>query len=82
LRPDDPGDHQGKRTMDKYVDLFKDLIDLAGYTEGVAIVMKFRRRLRHDIQDQIVQLANGRPADNNIHAWYNAADRTGVGLVM
>jgi hypothetical protein len=65
--------YQGKRTMDEYVDSFKDLIDLAGYTEGVAIVMKFRRGLRRDIQDQIAQLANGRPADNNIHAWYNAA---------
>jgi hypothetical protein len=38
--------YQGKRTMDEYVDSFKDLIDLAGYTEGVAIVMKFWRGLR------------------------------------
>jgi hypothetical protein len=64
--------YQGKRTMDEYVDLFKDLIDLAGYTEGVAIVMKFRHGLRRDIQDQIAQLANGHPADNNIHTWYSA----------
>jgi hypothetical protein len=51
--------YQGKQTMDEYVDSFKDLIDLVGYTKGVAIVMKFQHRLRHNIQDQIVQLANG-----------------------
>jgi hypothetical protein len=63
---------QGKQTMDKYISLFKDLIDLVGYMEGVVIVTKFQHRLRHDIQDQITRLANGWPADNNIHAWYNA----------
>jgi hypothetical protein len=65
--------YQGKQTMDEYVNSFKDLINLAGYMEGVAIVMKFWHGLRYNIQDQITQLANGRPADNNIHAWYNAA---------
>ena len=57
--------YQGKRTMDDYVDSFRDLIDLSGYTEGFAIVMKFRRGLRRDIQDQIAQLASGRPGDND-----------------
>ena len=59
--------------MDDYIDEFKDLIDLAGYKEGLAIVMKFHKGLRHDIQDQIVQLAHGHPADHDIGAWYDAA---------
>ena len=59
--------------MDDYVDEFKDLIDMAGYTEGLAIVMKFRKGLRRDIQDQIAQLAHGRPKDDEPNAWYDAA---------
>ena len=59
--------------MDDYIDEFKDLIDLAGYKEGLAIVMKFCKGLRRDIQDQIAQLAHGRPADHDISAWYDAA---------
>ena len=59
--------------MDDYIDEFKDLIDLAGYKEGLAIVMKFRKGLRRDIQDQIAQLAHGPPADHDISAWYDAA---------
>ena len=65
--------HQNKRSMDEYVDEFKDLIDVAGYSEGLAIVMKFRKGLRRDIQDQIAQLAHGRPDDGDPSAWYNAA---------
>ena len=65
--------HQNKRSMDEYIDEFKDLIDLAGYKEGLAIVMKFRKGLRRDIQDQIAQLAHGRPADDDPSAWCEAA---------
>jgi hypothetical protein len=65
--------HQNKRSMDEYIDEFRDLIELAGYKEGVAIVMKFRKGLRRDIQDHIAQLAHGRPADSDPQAWYHAA---------
>ena len=65
--------HQNKRSMDEYVDEFKDLIDVASYSEGLVIVMKFRKGLRHDIQDQIAQLAHGRLDDGGPSAWYNAA---------
>ena len=65
--------HQNRRSMDEYIDEFKDLIDLAGYREGLAMVMKFRKGLRHDIQDAIAQLATGRPSDSDPHAWYEAA---------
>ena len=65
--------HQNKRSMDEYVDEFKDLVDLSGYSEGLAIVMKFRKGLRRDVQDQIAQLARGRPDDADPNAWYEAA---------
>jgi hypothetical protein len=55
-----PGFYQGHRTIDKYVDEFWDLIDMARYKEGLAIVIKFWRGLQRDIQDQIAQLSFGR----------------------
>jgi hypothetical protein len=36
-----PGFYQGHRTVDEYVDEFQDLIDMARYKEGLAIVIKF-----------------------------------------
>jgi hypothetical protein len=68
-----PGFYQGRRTVDEYVDEFRDLIDMAGYKEGLAIVIKFRRGLQRDIQDQIAQLPFGRPSDDDPEAWYQAA---------
>ena len=67
--------HQGKRSVDDYVDDFRELIEQAGYTEGLAIVVKFRRGLTKGIQDQIANIPIGRPADDNPEAWYNAAIR-------
>jgi hypothetical protein len=58
------------------VDDFRELIDQAGYKEGLAIVVKFRRGLQRDIQDQIAQLAIGRPPDDDPEAWYDAAIRS------
>ena len=55
--------------MDEYLDEFRDLIDQAGYTEDLAIVIKFRRGLRRDIQDQIATLP-GRPKDDDQEGWY------------
>jgi len=33
--------HQNRRSTNEYIDEFRDLIDLSGYMEGLAIVMKF-----------------------------------------
>jgi hypothetical protein len=33
---------QGQRTVDQYVDEFSDLIDLSGYLDPLAIIIKFR----------------------------------------
>jgi hypothetical protein len=67
--------YQGRRSVDEYVDDFRDLIDKAGYKEGLAIVVKFRRGLQRDIQDIIAQLPVGRPDDSDADGWYSAALR-------
>jgi hypothetical protein len=36
---------QGKWNVEAYIDEFKDLVDLSGYTDPIAIVLKFRRGL-------------------------------------
>ena len=65
--------HQGRQSMDDYIDEFKDLVDMAGYGSGLPVVVKFRRGLNREIQDQIAQMLEGRPADDDILAWYEAA---------
>jgi len=67
--------YQNRRSMDEYIDEFRDLIDQAGYLEGLAIVTKFRCGLQRDIQDLIAQLPIGRPADDKPEDWYAAALR-------
>ena len=67
--------HQGKRTVEEYIDHFRDLIDRAGYVEGLAIVIKFRRGLHRDVQDAIATLPTGRPGDADPEAWFEAAMR-------
>jgi len=67
------GYHQGKRSMDKYIDEFRDLVDQAGYMEGLGIVAKFWKGMQRDIQDVIAQLPVGRPEDDNSKQWYAAA---------
>jgi len=66
---------QGKHSVDEYIDKFKDLIDLSGYTDGVAIVVKFRWGLNPEIQDYIAQMMEGHPKDDDIEEWYSAANR-------
>jgi nucleotide-binding universal stress UspA family protein len=65
--------YQGKRSVDEYVDEFRELVEQAGYTQGLAIVVKFRRGLDKEIQDVIANIPIGRPADDNAEAWYKAA---------
>ena len=67
-----PGYFQAWQSVDEYVDEFCDLIDTASYQEGLAVVIKFRRGLQHNIQDQIAQLPYGWPADDDPNVWYSA----------
>jgi hypothetical protein len=47
--------YQGKRNVEAYIDEFKDLIDLSGYTDPIAIVLKFCRGLNQTTQDRIAE---------------------------
>jgi hypothetical protein len=44
---------QGQQNVEVYIDEFKDLIDMSGYTDPIAIVFKFRRGLNATTQDKL-----------------------------
>jgi hypothetical protein len=52
---------QGQRNVEVYIDEFKDLIDMSGYTDPIAIVLKFCRGLNATIQDRIAESGTDRP---------------------
>jgi hypothetical protein len=51
--------HQECQMVEKYTDKFQDLIELAGYTNGLAIVIKFCCGLSQEIQDQVATMPVG-----------------------
>ena len=51
--------HQGSRSVNEYVDEFRELVDHAEYTEGMNIVLKFRHGLSPIIQNYIACLTYG-----------------------
>jgi hypothetical protein len=65
--------HQNKRDVDEYVDDFEELVDLSGYTDPLAIVIKFRRGLNATIQNKIAELGKDCLGDNLPAAWYTMA---------
>jgi hypothetical protein len=65
--------HQGTKTIDEYVDNFREMIGRAHYLKGSHIVLKFRQGLNPKIQDYVACLMNGRPSDESPHKWYAAA---------
>src|SRR3979490_3402247 len=66
---------QGRGTVAQYVDKFSDLTDLSGYSDPLAIIIKFRRGLNASTQDRIEESGTDRPADNDPDSWYKAARR-------
>jgi hypothetical protein len=64
---------QGKRNVEAYIDEFKDLINLSGYTDPIAIVLKFRRGLNPTTQDRIAESGTDRPQDRDFDGWFKAA---------
>jgi len=66
---------QGQRTVDDYLDDFRDLISDSGYSDPKTIVVKFRRGLNPSIADAVATMASGRPDDLDPEAWYKAAIR-------
>ena len=61
--------------MDDYLDSFLILALDAGYTDPQTLVVKFRRRLKLNVQSQIATMPFGRPADTDLEAWYAVARR-------
>jgi hypothetical protein len=66
---------QGKRNVDAYTDEFRELIALSGYTDPIAIGLKFRRGLQPSTQDKIAESGTDRPKDNDLQGWFQAARR-------
>jgi hypothetical protein len=46
---------QGQQNVEAYINKFKDLINMSGYTDPIAIVLKFRRGLNVTTQDKIAE---------------------------
>jgi hypothetical protein len=64
---------QGKRNVEAYIDEFKDLVDLSGYMDPIAIVLTFRRGLNLTTQDRIAESGTDRPQDRDFDGWFKAA---------
>jgi hypothetical protein len=65
--------YQGKLNVEAYIDEFKDLVDLSGYTDPIAIVLKFRRELSPMTQDRIAESGMDRLGDTDFNGWFKAA---------
>jgi hypothetical protein len=65
--------YQGKQNVEAYIDEFKDLVDLSGYTDPIAIVLKFCRGLNSTTQDRIAKSGTDRPSDMDFNGWFKAA---------
>jgi hypothetical protein len=68
-----PWYYQCKRNVEAYIDEFKDLVDLSGYTDPIAIVLKFRRGLNPTTQDKITKSGMDRLGDTDFNGWFKAA---------
>jgi hypothetical protein len=66
---------QGKWNVEAYIDKFKELVDLSGYTDPIAIVLKFRRSLNPTAQDGIAKSGMDRPQDRDFDGWFKATRR-------
>jgi hypothetical protein len=64
---------QGKQNVEAHIDEFKDLVDLSGYTDPIAIVLKFRRGLNPTTQDRITESGTDRLSDTDFNGWFKAA---------
>jgi hypothetical protein len=65
--------YQCKRNVEAYIDEFKDLVDLSGYTDPITIILKFRRGLNLTTQDRIAESGTDRPGDADFNGWFKAA---------
>ena len=54
---------QANRSVDDYLDSFRDLISESGYTSPKTIVVKFRRGLDPEVGDAVATITANRPDD-------------------
>jgi hypothetical protein len=66
---------QGKQNVEAYIDEFKDLVNLSGYTDPITIVLKFRRGLNSTTQVRIAESGADRPQDRDFDGWFKATQR-------
>jgi len=59
--------------VDDYLDSFLTLVSNTSYMDPWTLVVKFRQRLKLNVQSQIATMLFGRPTDTNPEAWYAAA---------
>jgi hypothetical protein len=64
---------QGKRNIEAYINEFKELVNLSGYMDPIAIILKFHRRLDSVTQDSIAESGTDRPQDRDFNSWLKAA---------
>lgn len=64
---------QGNRSVDDYLDQFRDLIHDSGYTDPKTKVVKFRRGLSHGISTALASVIIGRPSDKDPEQWFQLA---------
>jgi hypothetical protein len=72
---------QGQRNVEAYIDEFRDLVNISGYTDPIAIVLKFRQGLNVTMQDKIAESGTDRPRDNDHQGWYVAARQFDLNLL-
>jgi hypothetical protein len=66
---------QAKQNVEAYIDEFKDLVDLSGYTDPIAIVLKSHRGLNPMTQDRIAESSMDRLSDMDFNGWFKVAQR-------
>jgi hypothetical protein len=65
--------YQGTWNVEAYIDEFKDLIDLSGYTDPITIILKFRRGLNSTTQNRIAESGTDRLGDTDFNGWFKVA---------
>jgi hypothetical protein len=64
---------QAKWNVEAYINEFKDLFNLSGYTDPIAIMLKFHQGLNPTTQDRITESGMDRLSDMNFNGWFKAS---------
>jgi hypothetical protein len=64
---------QGKRNVEAYINEFKDLVNLSGYTDPITIMIKFCQGLNSMTQDRITESGTDRLSNTDFNDWFKAA---------